>query len=109
MSVLSVIKTSLRALRKGEFLLRIKAHERILHILYLFLLAWIVIFINLKVDATLTRMQENKITLRNLEISKAQKEAELVNHHSASSTAERLKAMGSNVQEPVKPAARIQR
>ena len=73
-----------RALGKGELLLSIGAHKYYMHILYLFVLAWISILLSLKVDGTLTRVEENKTALKDLEIYHAEKEAELVRLHSAS-------------------------
>ena len=78
-----------------------------MHILYLFILAWVSIWLSLKVDKTLTRVEENKVDLRDLEIYHAEKEAELVRLHSASTTAKRLKQLGSDVTLPEKPAVKI--
>lgn len=103
------VKGSLRAIRKGEFLLKIKAHELYLHILYIFVLAWLVIFINLRVDNTLKKMEENRVALRNLEIFHAEKEAELVKIHSASATGDRLHELGSSVAAPEKPATIVRK
>ena len=55
-----------RALGKGELLLSIGAHKYYMHILYLFVLAWISILLSLKVDGTLTRVEENKAALKDL-------------------------------------------
>ena len=76
-----------RALGKGELLLSIGAHKYYMHILYLFVLAWISILL--------------------LEIYHAEKEAELVRLHSASTTAKRLKQLGSDVTLPGQPAIKI--
>lgn len=103
------VKGSLRAIRKGEFLLKIKAHELYLHILYIFLLAWLAIFINLRVDNTLKKMEENRVALRNLEIFHAEKEAELVKIHSASATSDRLRELHSSVASPEKPATIVKK
>ena len=96
-----------RVLGKGELLLSIGAHKYYMHILYLFVLAWISILLSLKVDGTLTKVEENKVVLRDLEIYHAEKEAELVRLHSASTTAKRLKQLGSDVALPEKPAIKI--
>ncbi|MBO5563674.1 MAG: hypothetical protein IJ701_04610 [Bacteroidales bacterium] len=101
------VRNSLRALRKGEFLLSIGAHKYYLHIIYLFILAWISILVNLKVDKTLTRVEENKVDLRDLEIYHAEKEADLVKLHSASTTQKNLRRLGSDVTMPEKPATKI--
>jgi hypothetical protein len=100
-------RNSLKALRRGEFLLAIGAHKYYLHILYLFVLAWATILLSLKVDKTLIRVEQNKQDIRALEIYRAEKEAELVRLHSASSTLKRLERMGSQVTLPEKPATKI--
>ncbi len=99
----------IRALTKGELLLSIGAHKYYVHVLYLFLLAWLSILLNLKVDRTLTRVEANKVELHDLEIYHAEKEAELVRLHSASMAAGRLKQLGSEVKLPEQPAIRIDR
>ena len=96
-----------RALGKGELLLSIGAHKYYMHILYLFILAWISILLSLKVDKTLTKVEENKVVLRDLEIYHAEKEADLVRLHSASTTEKRLKQLGSDVTLPAQPAIKI--
>ena len=103
------VSNSLRALRKGEFLLSIGAHRYYIHILYLFLLAWVSILLSLKVDKTLTRVEQNKVVLHDLEIYHAEKEAELVKLHSASTTGKRLEQLGSAVTLPEKPAVKMDR
>ena len=96
-----------RALGKGDLLRSIGAHKYYMHILYVFVLAWISILLSLKVDGTLTKVEENKVALRDLEIYHAEKEAELVRLHSASTAAKRLKQLGSDVGLPEKPAIKI--
>ena len=96
-----------RMLGKGDLLLSMGAHKYYMHILYLFVLAWISILLSLKVDGTLTRVEENKAALKDLEIYHAEKEAELVRLHSASTTAKRLKQLGSDVTLPGQPAIKI--
>ena len=46
-------KNIFKALRNGEFLLRIRADKYYLHIMYLFLLMWLSILLSLRVDKTL--------------------------------------------------------
>ena len=97
-----------RALNRGEFLLSIGVHKYYMHILYLFVLAWLSILLSLKVDKTLTEVEANKTELRDLEIFHAEKEAELVRLHSASTTGKRLKQLGSDVALPQKPAMKLE-
>ena len=96
-----------RALGKGELLLSMGVHKYYMHILYLFVIAWISILLSLKVDGTQTRVEENKVVLKDLEIYHAEKEAELVRLHSASTTTKRLKQLGSDVTLPAQPAIKI--
>ena len=96
-----------RMLGKGDLLLSMGAHKYYMHILYLFILAWISILLSLKVDKTLTKVEENKVVLRDLEIYHAEKEADLVRLHSASTTEKRLKQLGSDVTLPAQPAIKI--
>ena len=102
----TAVRNSLRALRKGEFLLRIRADKLYLHILYLFVLAWLTIMVSLKVDKTLTREGQNKAALEQLKIHHAEKEADIVRIQSASATEKRLQEMGSELRRPVQPAKR---
>ena len=102
------LRGGLKSLRNGELLLRIGADKFYLHIMYLFLLMWLSIMLSLKVDKTLTEVEANKTELRDLEIFHAEKEAELVRLHSASTTGKRLKQLGSDVALPQKPAMKLE-
>lgn len=98
------IRNTFRALRNGEFLLRIRADKYYLHILYLFLLMWITILLSLQVDKTLTLAGANKAAIEELRIHHTEREAALVKLKSASATEERLKKMGSQTAMPKEPA-----
>ena len=97
----------IRALTKGELLLSIGAHKYYMHVLYLFLLAWLSILLNLKVDRTLTRVEENRKALQDMEIYHAQKTVELVSLGRMSKIEQMLEAEGSSLKMPNKPADRI--
>ena len=103
------IRNTFRAIRKGELLLRLRADKYYMHIMYLFLLMWATILLSLKVDKTLSRVGDNKTTLEELRISHAQKEAELVKLHSASTAEKRLRELGSPVTSPKEPATVIKK
>jgi len=98
-----------RSLAKGELLLSIGAHKYYMHVLYLFVLAWLSILLSLKVDGTLTRVEENKGKLRDLEIFHAEKEADLVRLHNASTASATLERLGSDVALPQQPAIKIEK
>ena len=105
----SAIGNTLRALRKGEFLLRIRADKYYMHIMYLFLLMWLTIMLSLRVDKTLAKVGENKVKIEELRIRKSEKDAEVVKLESASATEARLKRMGSKAAMPTEPAILIKR
>lgn len=99
----------LRALTKGELLLSMGVHKYYTHVLYAFVLVWVAILLSLKVDKVLTRVEENKVELKDLAIYHAEKEAELVRLHSASTATTRLKQLGSEVTMPGQPAIKIEK
>ena len=102
-------RKGMRSLRNGEFLLKVGADKFYMHIMYLFLLMWVTILLSLKVDKTLSRVGDNNIALEQLRISHAQKEAELVKLHSASTAEKRLRELGSPVTSPKEPATVIKK
>ncbi len=107
--VWTAIKNSFKALRNGEFLLRIRADKYYLHIMYLFLLMWLSILLSLRVDKTLATAGRNKAAIEELRIRHSQKEAELVKLQSASEIERRLDRMGSTVTMPKEPAKVIKK
>ena len=108
-TVWTAIRNSLRAIRNGEFLLRVRADKLYMHILYLFLLMWLTTMLSLQVDKTLTVAGANKAAIEELKIHHAEKEAALVKLRSASGMEERLEKMGSKATLPKEPATRIKR
>jgi len=102
-------RQGMKSLRNGEFLLRVGADKFYMHIMYLFLLMWLSIFLSLKVDKTLSRVGDNKTAIEELKIYHAQKEAQLVKLHSASSAEKRLRELGSPVTVPKEPAAIVKK
>jgi hypothetical protein len=103
------IKNAFKALRNGEFLLRIRADKYYMHIMYLFLLMWVTILLSLQVDKTLTKAGDNQAAIDQLRIHHAEKEAALVKLHSASAAEKRLREMGSPVSIPKEPATIVKR
>ena len=108
-TVWHAIRNTFKAIRNGEFLLRIRADKFYMHIMYLFLLMWMTIALSLQVDKTLTRVGDNKVALEKLRIHHAEKEAALVKLHSASAAQIRLKELGSEATLPSEPASIIKR
>ena len=105
----SAIRNTFKALRSGEFLLRIRADKYYMHIMYLFLLMWLTIMLSLRVDKTLAKVGENKVKIEELKIRKSEKDAEVVKLESASATEARLQRMGSKAAMPKEPATMIRK
>ena len=108
-SAWATFRNLMRALRNGEFLLRIRADKYYMHIMYLFLLMWVTILLSLQVDKTLTKAGDNQAAIDQLRIHYAEKEAALVKLHSASAAEKRLREMGSPVSIPKEPATIVKR
>ena len=108
-SVWTTIRNTLRALRSGEFLLRVRADKYYMHIMYLFLLMWVTILLSLQVDKTLVKAGDNQAALERIRIQHAEREAALVKLRSASAAQERLQKLGSQATLPSEPATLIRR
>ena len=108
-SAWTTFRNLMRALRNGEFLLRVRADKYYMHIMYLFLLMWVTILLSLQVDKTLSRVGDNKVALERLRIHHAEKEAALVKLHSASAAETRLRELGSEARLPQEPATVIKK
>ena len=108
-SVWTAVRNSFKALRSGEFLLRIRADKYYMHIMYLFLLMWVTILLSLQVDKTLTKAGDNKAALEQIRIHHAEREAALVKLRSASAAETRLRELGSKTTLPSEPATIIRK
>ena len=102
-------KNSIQAIFKGEFLLRLGVDKYFIHIIYTFLLIWLSIYMSMKIDATLTTVERNRATLKDLEIYHAEKTNELVRLNRFSSVEKNLEQLGSDVAIPQKPATIIKK
>ena len=97
-------RNSFSAILKGEFLLRLNVGRYFVHILYAFLLLAVIICVSLMTESTMAKVEQNKQTLKELEIINSARTYELVSLSRRSSVQELLGSMGSKVQEPQKPA-----
>jgi len=100
----SFLKNSFIAILKGEFLLRLNVGRYFVHIAYTFLLFGLIIWCSLMIETTLSKVEKNKAELKELEIVHAQKVFEIADVSRRSSVEAQLKALGSRVGEPDKPA-----
>ena len=103
----TLLLSSLKAILKGEFLLRLNVGRYFVHIVYTFFLMAMVIWISLAIDNTMLKVEKNKATINELTIINNQKTYELVKTSSRSSVRELLEQMGSEVTEAQKPATTV--
>jgi len=99
------LKESIKAIWKGELVLRLRADKFFFHILYVFLLAGLSIYTGLLVEKSLKKVEDNKVTIKELQIVHAQKTGQLVRLQNISTTLKRLGELGSEVSMPEKPAS----
>lgn len=103
------IKNAVAAAIEGKLLLRAHADRYFIHIIYSFCLLWLSIWLSLKVEKTLTRVEENRRVLSDIEIYHTQKTVELAGYSRLSTIRAMLKDAGSNLDMPAKPADRIKK
>ena len=101
------LKNAFLATIKGEFLLRLHVNKYFIHIIYTFFLFWVSIWLSLKIEKTLTRVEENRKALQDIEIYHAQKTVELAGMGRMSKIEDMLREKGSTLSIPSKPADRI--
>ena len=98
-----------KAIFKGELLLRLHIDKYFIHIVYAFVLIVAAVWISLKVDTTLTKVEKNRKVIAELEIYHAEKTSELVRLGRLSTVEDHLKELGSDVAMPSQPATKIGR
>ena len=102
------IVNSMVAIAKGQFILRLKVDKYFLQVIWTFFLFAMFILFGLGVDVTLSKVENNKQRLQELEILHTQKRYELISLSRRSTVGRLLKENGSQVTEPQKPAATLQ-
>jgi len=105
--IFGLLRNSIGAIIQGEFLIRLRFDRYFLHIIYLFFLAVVSIWIKLEIDQTMVRLEESKKELEDYKIYYAQKTCELVELDRLSTVEEMLEKKGSRLTIPEKPADRI--
>lgn len=101
------LKNAFLATIKGEFLLRLHVNKYFIHIIYTFFLFWVSIWLSLKIEKTLTKVEENRKALQDVEIYHAQKTVELAGMGRMSKIEDMLREKGSALTIPEKPADKI--
>ena len=101
------LKNAALATSKGELLLRLHVSKYFVHIIYTFFLFWVSIWLSIKIEKTLTRVEDNRKALADVEIYHAQKTVELTGLSRMSEIQRMLEKTGSKLAMPTKPADRI--
>jgi hypothetical protein len=101
------IKNGFVAMLHGELLLRLRFDKYFPHIIYTFFLMWMMIWLSMKIENTMVKVEKNKATLNDMKIYHAQKTVEVVSLDRISTVEDLLQKSGSDVELPVRPADRI--
>ena len=99
-----LLKESFKAILHGQFLLRLNIGRYFIHIVYTFFLFGMLIWFSLVVDNTLAKVEKNQAAIKEYEIEHADLEFRLRSLNRRAALQEMLKASGSKVAEPEKPA-----
>ncbi|MCQ2182356.1 MAG: hypothetical protein MJY89_03010 [Bacteroidales bacterium] len=100
----SLFKNSIVAILMGQFLLRLNIGRYFIHIVYTFFLFALTIWLSLRIETSMAKVERNKQTLKELEIIHSQKTFDVVSLSKRSEVTDMLKAAGSEVTEAGKPA-----
>lgn len=96
-----------KSLLSGNLLILLGVDRLLPYILVLFVLGWINIFMNYRIEQVMAEVEKNKVTLENYRIYHAQKTYQFVKMGRISTVEEMLEQKGSQLSAPVKPAETI--
>ncbi|MBR6002800.1 MAG: hypothetical protein IK045_08070 [Bacteroidales bacterium] len=97
------------AIFRGDLVLKLHADKYFPHILYTFALIWLCIWVSMRIDKTLLKVENNRKELSSLEIYRDQKRSELEELYSIRVTEKNLEKLGSELRRPEKPVTIIKR
>lgn len=95
-----LILNSIKAIFKGEFLLRLRIGDYFLHIAWCFCIAALTIWMSLLIDNTLTRVEKGKAVISRQENEIAEREFTLASMMNRRQIKASLEEMGSRLEEP---------
>lgn len=102
-SIITVVKSLL----SGKILLLLGVDRLLPYILFLFMLGWVNIFLNYRIEQTLAKVEKNNEILEQYRNDYAVKRYEFVNASTKSTIKDMLEERGSEVTVPQKPAVKI--
>lgn len=95
-----LLLNSIKAIFKGEFLLRLRIGDYFLHIAWCFCIVALTIWMSLLIDNTLTRVEKGKAVISRLESEIAEREFTLASIMNRRQIKISLEEMGSQLEEP---------
>ena len=101
------LKNAFLAAIHGQLLQRPGISKYFIHIVYTFFLFWVSIWLSLKIEKTMTKVEDNRKVLSDIEIQHAQKTVELASLGRMNYVLQMLQEKGSALNIPEKPAERI--
>lgn len=108
-AILKAIVQTLISIVRGDTLLRMRVDKLFPYILYAFILGWISIWMSLKAESAMHKLETNKALIEELKIEYVCKKCELIRLTRISTVEEKLKKAESEIQAPEKPAFTIER
>ena len=99
----------LKSIGRGEILFTLKCDQFFPHIVYTFFLIFMVLLLNLMIEKTMVRVEENKKELYDLKIALTHKRTELIGLEKLSGLQELLEKAGSDLGIPDDPAVYIRK
>lgn len=106
-SFIGSLKNIVKAVFRGELLMRLGFDRFFWHIAYTFMLFWLIILADIMMENTFSKVEKNKEILTALKIHHSQKVVEMVSLNRISTVNRLLKEKGSDVTIPEKPASVI--
>ena len=107
--ILGKIWEVLKAIRDAKFLMRLRIDKYFHHVIYTFFLVWMMIWMGIKIQDTLVKVEKNEERLNDLKIYYSQKTVELSSIRRISVIEDLLRKQGSEVTFPEQPATVIKK
>ena len=101
------VSTVLKSILSGDILLLMRVDRLLPYILVLFVLGWINIFLNYRIEQVMVQVENNKKILEDYKIYHAQKTYQFVKMGRISTVEDMLDKSGSELTAPIKPAETI--
>ena len=101
------VSTVLKSILSGDILLLLRVDRLLPYILVLFVLGWINIFLNYRIEQVMVQVENNQTILEDYKIYHAQKTYQFVKMGRISTVEDMLEKGGSELSAPIKPAETI--